>query len=256
MNSEIQLNFVCGGLMGDFIHSLYAVRGICDKFKAKANLYIIDSSYGIGPSENFKFNLDITYNDLQKLMSIQEYVNYFSILPKNNIKDVISIDSWRNAKQYKNWSILLSEHYSFEIKTPYSWININTADLNTKNAILLHRSLLRRSHTINWKYILSSKNKFLFLTTKNNMAEYNQFINEFDCSYVEPYNVDNLFDMASAIKGCKKFIGNQSMPMALACSLDVPRICELNPGQDALFYFDEKNFSNNIKFKIDLEDIL
>ena len=57
------LNFVCGGLLGDMIHSLYAVRGICRKQGAKTNLFIADSSYGIRRTENFKFDINSTYSD-------------------------------------------------------------------------------------------------------------------------------------------------------------------------------------------------
>lgn len=244
------LNFVCGGLLGDLVHALYAVRGICRKQGVKANLFMADSSYGIRCTENFKFDINSTYLDCHKLLVAQEYIASFSILPRDGVDQLISIGLWRDAPQYKSWSLLLSEIYSFDIESPYSWISIDQVDPNTNGHILIHRSLLRRSNTINWRQLLSSENRFLFLTSKNNLSEYNEFVREFGCDRVKPYNVDTLWDMASAIKGSKLFVGNQSMPMALACALDVPRICELNPGQDSLFYSGEISYSKNISFQI------
>jgi hypothetical protein len=232
------------------IHSLYAVRGICRKQGAKANLFIADLSYGIRRTENFKFDINSTYSDCCKLLMAQEYISSFSILPRDGVNELISVDLWRDAPQYKSWSLLLSEFYSFNIENPYSWIHVDLVDPNTHGHIMIHRSLLRRSNTINWRHLLSSENRFLFLTSKNNLSEYTEFVREFGCDHVKPYNVDTLWDMASAIKGSKLFIGNQSMPMALACALDVPRICELNPGQDSLFYFGETNYSKNISFQL------
>ena len=52
---------------------------------------------------------------------------------------------------------------------------------------------------------------------------------------------DSMLDFCRAIAGCKFFIGNQSSPLAIAQSLDVPRLGELSNG-DSVHYVGEEKF--------------
>lgn len=245
MNNLIT-NFLCGGHSGDFIHELYAIKQLCKKHNTKANIYITQNL-----KEKFSFDINKIYLDFFKLVKNQSYVKNFYILDDNlNIEINYNMDLWREKEgDKKSWSVLLSEVYNFEIPKTYSWIEINQKDEKLKDSLLVHRSLIRKTHSFDWNKILSSKNKIYFLTTSEDNREYNEFKNNFNCSNVEPYIALNLWDMAIAINSCKLFIGNQSMPFALASSIDAPRICELNYGNDGSFYESETCHSKNISFE-------
>ena len=62
---EKVLNFQAGGLMGDFINSLYVVKNICQKENAIANIYLSDAG------EPFRYGIDKAYNDLYDLIISQ-----------------------------------------------------------------------------------------------------------------------------------------------------------------------------------------
>ena len=58
--------FVIGGRTGDLLHSLYSVRGICEKLGTKADLYITDDiRYG---GDGFHFEINRTFDDLKPLI--------------------------------------------------------------------------------------------------------------------------------------------------------------------------------------------
>lgn len=243
--NNLTTNFLCGGHSGDFIHELYAIKQLCKKHNTKANIYITQNL-----REKFNFNIEKIYFDFFKLIKNQSYVETFDILNDNsNIEINYNMDIWRQH-DYTPWSFLLSKVYNFEIPEKYDWIEIEQKDEKLKNALLIHRSLERRTNVFDWNKILSSNNKFYFLTTTENSKEYYEFKNKFNFFNIEPYFAFNLWDMAVAINSCKLFIGNQSMPFALASSLDAPRICELHHhGKDALFYESETSYSKNISFE-------
>lgn len=245
--------FLCGGLLGDFVHSLYAVKHLCKLRGTRARLYIADTSYGIRRTNSFRFDLTSTYEYCKDLMFEQDYIDDFAILPRGFSESITSVDLWRDAYPYKTWSRLLSDFYNFPISNQYSWIDVKRTDERTSDAILVHRSLTRKTNRFDWGKVLNSGRRVLFVTTNNDLTEYHDFISCFPNRNVEPFNTTSLYDLAAAMRGCKMFIGNQSMPFALASALDVPRICELNPGQDETFYLGETEFTNNLWFEPEVE---
>ena len=72
----------------------------------------------------------------------------------------------------------------------------------------------------------------------------------------EPYIVNDTYEMASAIKSSRLFVGNQSSPFALANALDVDRIVELCPVDADVFYRGEARYSKKIGFISEVEKYL
>lgn len=247
------INFIAGGMMGDFIHSLYALKNICEQKNDKANLYITDGHGG----DVWRFALQKTYDDLQELITSQNYINKFEILDIQNFKeDFVNLNDWRKNLEHtpagyvKCWSEVLSKCYNFSIPKQYNWINCNKVDINAQNKILIHRSLHRINGEFPWRRLLGNlQEDVLFLTS--NEKEWESFA--FKNNKISMHYVSSITEMTTAINSCKMFIGNQSAPFAIACALDKLRMVELD-ADPAKFYMDENKYSNNISWFLNNEN--
>lgn len=240
------INFIAGGMMGDFIHSLYVVKHICNSRNEKANLLIAE-----GHGDVWRFNLQKTYDDLVGLMNLQEYIGNFGILDPSSFKEeAINLTDWRKNLDHtpetgylKCWTEVLSNCYNFAIPTDYSWLTAGTNNL-AQNKILIHRSTHRINGNFPWKNIIDNIHEdILFLCSNEKEWENFQFKN----SKITVLKVNTITEMANSINSCKLFIGNQSAPFTIACGLDKQRLVELD-SDPAGFYMDENKYSDKISW--------
>lgn len=246
------INFVCGGKIGDFIHTLYAVKNICQQRNAKANIYLS------GHGDIWTFGIEKAYEDLLPLMSIQSYVNKFEILPDNFQDEFINLNDWRNevatthaetGKYNKCWSELLSQYYGFEIPKEYKWLDAPKVNNVMSGQMIINRSKHHHNFVANvWSDIVPSLNGLKFFATTD-YKEWEQF--EFK-QVGFPYILDSLLEWVSAINSGSYYVGNQSAGFAIASALDVPRLCELD-SDPAPFYIGEEKYSSNISWILNNE---
>jgi hypothetical protein len=239
------INFVSCGQVGDLIHQLYVIKCICGKEKAKANLYIAEFSYGLGACGNFTFDLNKSYEDTSELILSQNYINEYKILPRDFQENYINLNKWRDRTPFKTWTELLSEYFNFDISQEYKWMIIEKIDDNVKDKILIHNSNKRHNEQFNWGSLLDSIDEDVYFLTTS-VDEYNAFRFK-GHNKVKLYLVKNVNDMAIAINSCRLFIGNQSLPFAIASSLDILRICELHSSSSE-FYTGEHKYSEKISW--------
>ena len=243
------INFVCCGQSGDMTHELYVIKNLYKLYNIKANLYIADYTYGgIDCCGHFLFDLERTYNDWKQTICLQPYINSFGILPKNFTENYINLNSWRdfNGKN-RSWSYLMSECFNFPIQEEYRWIDCSTKIDELKNKILIHHSNIRHNNNFDWRKIIQgNEDNVLFIT--NNDSEYNNFKSIHPT--IEYYKVSDIYDLVVALNSCKLFIGNQSMPFAMASALEIPRIGILYY-VDARYYQNEHNVSKNLSWFLD-----
>lgn len=237
---EKVLNFTSGGLMGDFINSLYAVKNICEREQARANIFLTDGG------DPFKYGVKKAFEDLKEIVLEQSYVKSFTL---QQVKaPFIDLNLWRNEvrRDYfnggyrKSWSEVFSGYYKFNIPSEYQWLFTNKTDEKTKGKTLIHRSTKRHSKTFDWENVLNED--VLFITTDIN--EYNDF---FLKDKVDLYLVNTISELAITINSCQKFVGNQSAPFAIASAFDKERICELD-SIDAVFYSGEVKYSKKMGY--------
>jgi hypothetical protein len=240
------INFIAGGRLGDFIHSLYVAKNICKIRNEKANIFLQDSG------DVWTYGINTAYADLKPLMARQSYVERFEIAPTDLNQPLINLNDWRSTVSKVHaetgtysqcWSEVLSNVYEFPIAKPYSWMD---ADLNiqAKDKICVHRSVRHHNGSFPWHSILKKINHdVIFVTSKHEEWE------SFPCKYsnLTPHFVSTIDEMASTINSCKLFIGNQSAPFAIASALDVPRLVELD-SDPSRFYMDEVKYSDNISW--------
>ena len=237
------MNFITKGLLGDFIHQVYAVKNLCEKHGEKARIYI---------TGNFAFGLERAYNDLLKLVICQDYVDAFMILdhPPHNAIDLD--DRWRGyayahcpaGKYTYCWSEIMSKEFDFKIPENNKWINATGENKEVKNKILINYGGSNPEFNKKLdKLIVENPEDVLFITC--NPLEY-------ECStYKDKIGVQffrTISDMADALASCKYYIGYQSAPFALACALDIPRLVVLRDETHAGFYTGETKYSKNISY--------
>ena len=240
------INFMAGGMMGDFIQSLYALKNICEQKNDKANLYIANDG------DIWKYGLQKAFDDLKTLINSQPYINKFNILPSNFNETFINLNDWRKIVAIthsqtggynKCWSEVLSECYNFNITNEYQWLFSSKNNISN-NKIVIHRSVHRHNNEFPWQKIINQLQvKALFLTS--NLIEWDKF--SFKSPNIQLCQVSSISEMTEIIGSCKMFIGNQSAPFSIASALDIPRLVELDY-DPAKFYMDEIKYSNNISW--------
>lgn len=237
-------------MMGDFIHSLSAVKNICQKENAMANIYITDNqAYG---GDIWKYGADKAHSDVKDLVLNQSYVNKFEILSNQKIDKYCNLNAWRGYIMglYRQegafnrcWSDFISQTYSFSIPAEFKWMQI-VKDDQFSDKIVIHRSTHRHNKDFPWQQILNSiSSDILFITSSEDEFSHFQFKNE----KVKIHLVKTISEMAIVIGSSRYFIGNQSAPAAIASALDIPRTIELGQAEYK-FYSGESKYSKNISW--------
>lgn len=236
------LNFICGGLIGDFIQCLFAVKNICQIHQTKANLYVTDNPVFGG--DRFIFPINKVYEDLLPVILQQPYIESFNIY-QGQTNELINLNLFRKSPllYHKCWTDFLQDTFKFQYQKPYQWVTINETNPTFDNMVIIHRSLKRQSPVFPWeKIVKENKGNIVFMS--NNIHEYNNFPYKNDVPY---HPVINLIDFYSAINSCRLFIGNQSSPYTLATSMDKLRSLELvDSCIDKFSSIGEENYSDKI----------
>ena len=215
------INYVVGGCLGDCIHSLYIVMLNYLKIGKKGIVYITDNDKYNG--DKFTTSLEQTYKELYPILIRQTYIHKFEILPDEPLQcKYINLNAWRTSSYLfsTEWNKMLTLTYGLE-NLPISWIQYPRESF--ANHIVIHRSIKTNRHVTGFPYLdIVKNNNCLFITC--NIEEYNQF------PYKEQVKLlfcEDLEKLASVISSCNFFIGNQSSPLALACSMRKPCLAEL-----------------------------
>ena len=119
------------------------------------------------------------------------------------------------------------------------WLFLDDFRAIDDDFILIHRSNRRINPSYNYEKIIKENKNVSFLVCNNTDL------------YLDGYKIfrpSNIKEMAVIISKSNLFIGNQSAPLALASSLDVPRLAVLDLDfNNYIFYENESKYSNNIK---------
>jgi len=233
------INFLSGGKVGDFIHTLFAAKNICEQKGKRARIFL-------GGGDDWTFGVNRAYKDLYSLVMMQPYVESFHVYGGEKID--INLNSWRDVVatvhaetgHYDScWTELLMKEYDIDPPDTYKWLTAPKDDSVTKGKVVIHFSLRHDTGLEIERYM---GNDAVFITS--NYKEWLAFPYR-DWAYL--HYLDNITDMANAINSSSLFIGNQSSMFAIASALDVPRIVGLHPDA-APFYIGECKYSDNISW--------
>lgn len=240
------IKFLQSGMMGDFIHGLQAAYHICKRDNAKADIYVTDGHWG----DIWRYGSERAFNDLYPVLTHQSWVHdaYHLVGPLEG--EYVNLNLWRNkvatthseTGRYNTcWSELLAEVYGYQLPKKHEpWLTYCNPNLITQDRVVLHRSKHRHNRSFNWQPYISAESLFI----SQDEGEISMFPYNGTISIARP---GSFSDLVSIISSAKLFVGNQSAPFAIACALDVPRICELD-ADPAPFYMGEEKYSDNIKW--------
>ena len=200
------------------------------------SLYIVKSMGGgnvfITQGEFEEGELDNVIESCGKLITSQSYVRSFKV--HNGEKIDIDLDKWRTSKYFYRKTLLDLMCRAQAIKLPRwvdPWINVPPHP-EFGDKIVVHRRISkvteRANSMFNWKKIIDTFGVENFVFVSRLKYEWE----EFGFPEVEYFYPKDMYEHAQTIKACKLFVGNQSLPAAVADALGVDRIFELALGID------------------------
>ena len=198
--------FILGGRMGDLIHMMYVVAHTPG---GPHDLYITDRRDL--HSDGFIYDLDRTIEELRPVLMYQDYVK--SVQAYNNESDCVNLNLWREKAYSDNWTVLLSKMFNVPMvgdawmkwRGRDAWYNVTHCSLHPARSGDWGKV---PRHSIGWNIHIG-----------------NNFV--------------SLSELFTIIARSIHFYGEQSLPLAIAHALDVPRIGVLNH-VDAKAYIGEE----------------
>lgn len=199
------INYIGGGLLGDFIHQLSIINEYFMETGIKGNIFIAN----IG--DIFRFGIETAYNDTYNLVKEQRYINDYKIYQKNDIINV-NLSEWRGSPLITktNFYNLFKTTYGLEwSKNP--WLKLPQNNI-WDDKILINYSERRKMCNINFEELNIFKDKLIFIGFEKDGYEdlKSKNIN------IDYYCPTSLYEFAVAINSCKLFIGGISSPLTLA----------------------------------------
>lgn len=214
-------SFLLGGRMGDLIHQLYVVKNT----EGKHDLFITDRRDM--HSDGFIYDLDKTIEELRPVLMKQDYINSVQAYKD---EEAINLNMWRRYAYSASWTNLLSKVFNVPLNDR-PWLKMPVPYATNGKIIHCSEHVARRG---NWENIDISEGVFI-----GNDEEYRLF------GYpVERVKPDTLLGLFYVINAADLFIGNQSLPLAIAHALGVNRIAVLNHVDKAAYLGEENIYSN------------
>lgn len=215
------MNFLLGGRLGDLIHMLYVVKNT----PGKHNIFITDRRDL--HSDGFIYPLEKTIEELKLVLLQQEYVNSIQAYTD---EEVINLNLWRRFAYSDSWTNLLSKTFGVPVNNE-PWVKLKANGFEIFKTVHCSIPEARRG---DWSKVDLTDG--IFIGTEQEKMAFG-----YDLFNIEP---TNLFDMFQLVNQSKLFIGNQSLPLAIAHSLGVNRIAVLNEVDKAAYIGEEKIYSN------------
>lgn len=223
---ERQLNVLHSGNAGDIIYALptlkkiYGITGVPINLYLRLNQPLILSGYLSHPMGNVMLNEKMA-SMLSPLIGAQDYIS--SCLVYDNQKIHIDLDVVR-SKTIPVTNGNIARWYSyFTGITPELWKSWLTVQPDSKyaNSIILARSGRYLNPSIDYSFLRRYDN-IVFIGVKSEYDAMKKVVPN-----MEWVQVTDFYQLAGIIQGAKFFIGNQSLPYAIAEGLKAPRILEV-----------------------------
>jgi hypothetical protein len=246
-----------GGKLGDFLHSMYAVKHLTKLHNTKAHIHLYDIGWELG--------IETAHRELSELMLRQDYVESVSILTDYELGTEFNSpvrvynkklldegffdlgDYIRSPWLYKAcWTELYSNTFQFPITSEYAWIEHNKIDERLVNKILIHRRYnpIRLNPLFPYEQIINEYGEHLVFVASSD-KDYEAFPYKDVIPFVKVSLLDDWF---TAVNSCFMFISNLSSPTAMAHALDKLRIIELPNTEDIMHCVGEEKYSSNIRW--------
>ncbi|WP_407429638.1 hypothetical protein [Arcticibacter sp.] len=229
LKEKAELRVLHSGHAGDIIYALPTLKKIAELKTARINVYLkvgqaaaLPSHYHTHPQGMFLLN-DNMANNLIPLIQDQPYIQHCSVY--NNEEIDIDLDAFRDGIfNVSSGSIPKWYGYVTGVNPDLwkKWIFVEQDNV-AKDSIIISRSARYLNQNIDFSF-LDKYDRIKFIGLQSEYDTISKAIKK-----VEWIQIKDFAEMASIICGCRLFIGNQSLPYALAEALKVPRILEVFP---------------------------
>jgi len=272
------INFKFSLLPGDLIQSLAGIREVCRKFNRPAHLHL-----GLGligffyegakhPDDGILLQ-EHNVKMLKPLLLSQDWIvevstftyrrenegtpEYQFIPEIDQSKTYIDLDMMVNPdvdinKPYgciTRWPFYIYPEMACDISKP--WLFVPTNDMVPPNTIIINRTERYRNEQINYSFLKPLESRLLFAGLDH---EWRDFSEKFNLK-IPLLRVNDFLELAIVIKSSSFFIGNQSLCMALAEAIKVPRIleacdfapCNIPTGEKAYDFYYQRCFESYVR---------
>ena len=249
-------NFLMGGKLGDFLHSLFAVKHL----NTSADVYM----YDIG----WEFGINNTYEELRPILLNQNYIRSLSILTDYEL-DPVQTSTNNTPVRIKNsklvnegyvdlggyirspwlykacWSELYANTFNFIIGNEYAWITHNKIDERFVGKVVIHRrnNPARLNNDFPFNQIIEQYGDDIIFVSSNE-DDYRAFPHQ----HIPFVKITTLDEWFTTINSCGLMISNLTSPAVIAHALDVPRLIELPNTLDAIHCMGEEKYSTNVNW--------
>jgi hypothetical protein len=212
VNNLDYIVYYAGGYLGDFFSQLSVIKEYYIKYNKQGLLYITDI-----PNE-FRFPLEIVYNDTYDMIIKQDYIYDYKIY--NGEEYHVNLSSWRRNPllQKTNFYEIYKSEYNIDWGKN-KWIDNIPKDNKWKNVVLINIVPYRFKNNIHYNDYILKYPEFKFIFISIHKDHYDFFISYTNQSNIEYYCPSSLMDAAIAVHSCEFFMGNPSALLCIAYSM-------------------------------------
>lgn len=246
-----EIHFKHSGLIGDLIYSIPAMISLAKGRKIHLHLNINSKAVYNKNMRHYNKNVMLNAESVKFLYPLfLKQPNFVTCDILENQRVDYDLDILRKLPFILNtFNIarlnLITYGVSFNLSLPWLFVENNK---DYEDEIIISRSFRYRTPGINYSFL----EKYANLTFVGLLDEFEDLKKDIPSLKFKP--TTNAYELASIIKGCKLFIGNQSFPFAIAEALKVKRVLEIyyeRPdviivGENAFEFYLQKQFENII----------
>jgi hypothetical protein len=219
------LRFKHSGNAGDVIYALPAIRALCNNAQTQAHVFLqTDQPNILYPGATHPLGaVRLNTAMLRALTPLIEYQSYVSEVTQYQNEDLdYDLDKFRELPlnptcgSIPRWYLALL-NTGCNLAEP--WLEARRRKEFTRH-IVMARSSRYRNPNLNFSFLRMYPN-VIFVGVEEEYHELRASLP--NLGY---YAVEDFLELADIIKSCRVFIGNQSLPFAIAEGLKAPRILE------------------------------
>lgn len=161
---------------------------------------------------------------MKPLLEAQEYIERFEVWNGQEID--IDFDVTRTGTNWPlpngpihHWVFITYHQLECDLSQP--WINVEGEEKT--DFICINRTARYQNQYMNYFFLKKYEEKILFLGTQN---EYEIFSNMWGLN-IKWHYTNNFLELAKIIKGCRFFVGNQSLCWHIADAMKTKRLLEV-----------------------------
>jgi len=213
--------------LGDVIYSLPFIRAIYERTQKPCVLYLDPySPYFQGQKDEWTNK----FNSLIPLIKLQPYIKDCKLYDGEAID--YDLDKYMETTHLKRGDrISIVENHFIAFDEPYNelingqkWLTDMPEDHSFNTVVA--RSSNHRNQMLHYNDAMDKAESLRFVGTTD---EYMDFCKEYPHADIRFVGTVDILELATAIGSCKQFIGNQSLPLAIALGLGKDCLVEESP---------------------------